>query len=81
MQRIEHFVVLMYSKGCGAAGVNEATLAREHSTNPSRAVSACEASDPSIQLYWHQALSAQQEIPEGLAEGYHEYLATAMDHP
>ena len=26
MQRMERFVVLMYSKGCGAAGVNEATL-------------------------------------------------------
>ena len=24
MQRIEHFVILMYSKGCGATGVNEA---------------------------------------------------------
>ena len=26
MQRIERFVVLMHSKGCGAAGVNEARL-------------------------------------------------------
>ena len=47
IQWIERFVVLMFSKGCSAAGVNEARLrlihmwdqiAREHSTNPSRAV-------------------------------------------
>ena len=38
-------------------------VAREHSTNPSRAVSACEASDPSIQLLLASSLIDTAKIP------------------
>ncbi len=72
MQRIERFVVLMYSKGCGAAGVNEArfrlftsgTKSLE-SITPTQAELFQHGKRAILQssFYWHQALSAQQEIP------------------
>ena len=82
MQRIERFMVLMYSKGCGAAGVNEATLRlftsgtkSLESIPPTQAALFQHVKRAILQssFYWHQTLSAQQEIPlfqwMGLAEG------------
>ena len=73
MQRIERFVVLMYSKGCGAAGVNEATLRlftsgtkSLESIPPTQAALFQHVKRAILQssFYWHQALSAQQEIQD-----------------
>ena len=73
MQRIERFVVLMYSKGCGAAGVNEARLRlftsgtkSLESIPPTQAALFQHVKRAILQsrFYWHQALSAQQEIPD-----------------
>ena len=73
MQRIERFVVLMYSKGCGAAGVNEARLRlftsgtkSLESIPPTQAALFQHVKRVIIQssFYWHQALSVQQEIPD-----------------
>ena len=73
MQRIERFVVLMYSKGCGAAGVNEARLRlftsgtkSLESIPPTQAALFQHEKRAILQssFYWHQALSAQQEIPD-----------------
>ena len=73
MQRIEGFVVLMYSKGCGAAVVNEATL-RLFTSRTKSLESIPPTQAPLFQLvkrailqssfYWHQSLSTQQEIPD-----------------
>ena len=73
MQRIERFVVLMYSKGCCAAGVNEGrfrlftsgTKSLE-SIPPTQAALFQHVKRAILQssFYWHQALSAQQEIPD-----------------
>ena len=69
MQRIERFVVLMYSKGCCAAGVNEATLRlftsgtkSLESIPPTQAALFQHVKRAILQssFYWHQALSAQQ---------------------
>ena len=76
MQRIERFVVLMYSKGCGAAGMNEATL--RLFTSGTKSTKSLESIPPTqaalfqhvkrailqSSFYWHQALSVQQEIPD-----------------
>ena len=73
MQRIERFVVLMYSKGCGAADVNETTLRlftsgtkSLESIPPTQAALFQHVKRAILQssFYWHQALSAQQEIPD-----------------
>ena len=73
MQRIECFVVLMYSKGCGVAGVNEARLPlftsgtkSLESIPPTHAALFQHVTRAILQssFYWHQALSAQQEIPD-----------------
>ena len=73
IQRIERFVVLMYSKGCGAASVNEATLHLFTSgTNSLESIPAPQAAlfqhmkraILQSRFYWHQSLSAQQEIPD-----------------
>ena len=73
MQRIERFVVLMYSKGCGAAGVNEARLRlftsgtkSLESIPPTQAALFQHVKRAILQssFYWHQALSARQEIPD-----------------
>ena len=73
MQRIERFVVLMYSKGCGAAGVNEARLRlftsgtkSLESIPPTQAALFQHVKRAILQssFYWHQALSTQQEIPD-----------------
>ena len=73
MQRIERFVVLMYSKGCGAAGVNEARLRlftsgtkSLESIPPTQAALFQHVKRAILQssFYWHQALSAQQDIPD-----------------
>ena len=72
MQRMERFVVLMYSKGCRAAGVNEARLRlftsgtkSLESIPPTQAALFQHVKRAILQssFYWHQALSAQQEIP------------------
>ena len=71
MQRIERFVVLMYSKGCGAAGVNEARL--RLFTSGTKSLESIPPTQTALfqhvkrailqsSFYWHQALSAQQEI-------------------
>ena len=69
MQRIERFMVLMYSKGCGAAGVNEARLRMFtsgtkslESIPPTQAAQFQHVKRAILQssFYWHQALSAQQ---------------------
>ena len=73
MQWIERFVVLMYSKGCGAASVNEAILRlftsgtkSLESIPPTQAALFQHVKRAILQssFYWHQALSAQQEIPD-----------------
>ena len=73
MQRIERFVVLMYSKGCRAAGVNEARLRlftsgtkSLESIPPTKAALFQHVKRAILQssFYWHRALSAQQEIPD-----------------
>ena len=72
MQRMERFVVLMYSKGSHAAGVNEARLRlftsgtkSLESIPPTQAALFQHMKRAILQssFYWHQALSAQQEIP------------------
>ena len=73
MQLIECLVVLMYSKGCGAAGVNEVRLRlftsgtkSLKSIPPTRAALFQQVKRAILQssFYWHQALSAQQEVPD-----------------
>ena len=79
MQRIERFVVLMYSKGYGAAGVNEARLSlftsgtkSLESNRPTQAALFQHVKRAILQssFYWHQALSAQQEIPDFSGRGW-----------
>lgn len=72
MKVIERFVVLMYSKGCGAVGVNEA---RHHlfttgsklldNIPPTQAALYQHVKRALLQacFYWNQATTAQQEIP------------------
>ena len=73
MQQIERFVVLMYSKGCGAAGVNDARLRlftsgtkSLESIPPTQAALFQHVKRAILQssYYWHQALSAQKKIPD-----------------
>ena len=73
MQRIERFVVLMYSKGCGATSMNEAILRlftsgtkSLESILPPQAALFQHMKRAILQssFYWHQSLSAQQEIPD-----------------
>ena len=72
MQTVEHFVVVMYSKGCGLVKVNEARLRLFNSGKKS-----LEALPPTqAALYqhirramlqatlWSQATSVQQDIPD-----------------
>ena len=72
IQRMERFVVLMYSEGCHAAGVNEARLRlftsgtkSLESIPPTQAALFQHVKRAILQssFCWYQALSAQQEIP------------------
>ncbi|KAJ8396483.1 hypothetical protein AAFF_G00017890 [Aldrovandia affinis] len=80
MQRIERFVILMYSKECGAAGVNEArhrlltTGSRSlESIPPTQAALFQHVKRALLQasFYWSQATSVQQEIPDFSEWGWH----------
>ena len=80
MQNIERFVVLMYSKGCGAAGVNEArhclfTTGSRSLENlpPTQAALFQHVKRALLQasFYWNQATSVQQEIPDFSEWGWH----------
>ena len=80
MQQIERFVVLMYSKGCGAAGVNEArhrlfTTGSRSLENipPTQAALFQHVKRALLQasFYWSQATSVQQEIPDFSEWGWH----------
>ena len=73
MQRIERSMVLMYSKGCCAAGVNEGRL--RLFTSGTKSLESIPPTQSALfqhvkrailqsSFYWHQALSAQQEIPD-----------------
>ena len=80
MQRIERFVVLMYSKGCGAATVNEAR--HRLFTTGSRSLENIPPTQAALfqhvirailqtSFYWSQATSVQQEIPDVSEWGWH----------
>ena len=73
MQKLERFVVIMYSKGCGLAKVNEArhrlfTSGKETLENipPSQAALFEHIKRALLQasFYWNQATSVHQEIPD-----------------
>ena len=80
MQNIEHFVVRMYSKGCGAGGVNEArhnlfttgTKSFE-SLPPTQAALFQHVKRALLQasFFWNQATSLQQELPDFGKWGWH----------
>jgi hypothetical protein len=81
MQRIERFVVLMYSKGCGVARVNEAR--HRLFTNGSRSLENLPPTQAALfqhvkrallqaSFYWDKATSVQQEIPDLSEWGWHE---------
>ena len=80
MQRIERFVVLMYSKGCGAEGVNEARY-RLFTTGsrllenipPTQAALFQHVKRALLQasFYWSQATANQQNIPDFGEWGWH----------
>ena len=90
MQRIEGFMVLMYSKGCCAAGVNEGrfrlftsgTKSLE-SIPPTQAALFQHVKRAILQssFYLHRALSAQQEIPDCSGWGWQKdnTLSTTLD--
>ncbi|CAB4025851.1 Hypothetical predicted protein [Paramuricea clavata] len=76
MQRIERFVVLIYSKGCGVARVNEAR--HRLFTNGSRSLENLQPTQAALfqhvkrgllqaSFYWDKATSIQQEIPNFLS--------------
>ena len=73
MQRIERFVVLMYNKGCSAAGVNEAR--HRLFTSGSRSLENIPPTQAALfqhikrallqaSYYWCKSTLAQQEIPD-----------------
>jgi hypothetical protein len=73
MQRIERYVVLMYSKGCGVARVNETKHRRF--TNGSKSLENLPPTQAALfqhvkrallqaSFYWDKATSVQQEIPD-----------------
>ena len=73
MQQIERFVIIMYSKGCGAASVNEArhrlfTTGSRSLENipPTQAALFQHVKRALLQasFYWNQATTVQQEIPD-----------------
>ena len=80
MQRIERFVVLMYSKGCGSADVN--TARHRLFTNGSRSLESIPPTQAALfqhvkrallqaSFYWNQAIAAKQEIPDFNEWGWH----------
>jgi hypothetical protein len=80
IQRIERFVVLMYSKGCGIARVNDAR--RRLFTNGSRSLENLPPTQAALfqrvkrallqaSSYWDKATSVQQEIPDLSEWGWH----------
>ncbi len=89
MQRIERFVVLMYSKGCGAAGVNEArhrlfTTGSRSLENipPTQAALFQHVKRALLQasFYWSEAISVQQDIPHFSEWGWHKYVTSTWQH-
>ena len=80
MQRIESFVVIMYSKGCGADRDNEARhrlfttgIRSLENIPPTQAALFQHVKRALLQasFYWSQATSIQQEIPNISALGWH----------
>ena len=80
MQRIVRFVVLMYSKGCGVARVNEAR--HRLFANGSRSLQNRPPTQPALfqhvkrellqaSFCWDKATSVQQEIPDLSEWGWH----------
>ena len=80
MQRIERFVFLMYSKGCGVARVNDAR--HRLFTNGSRSLENLPPTQAALfqrvkrtllqaSFYWDKATSVQQEIPDLSEWGWH----------
>ena len=81
MQRIVRFVVLMYSKGCGVARVNE--VRHRLFTNGSRSLENLPPTQAALfqhvkrallqaSFYWDKVTSVQQEIPDLSEWGWHE---------
>ena len=73
MQRLERFVIVMYSKGCSADGVNAAR--HQLSTTGSKLLENIPPTQAALfqhvkrallqaSFYWRQATSVQQEIPD-----------------
>ena len=80
MQQIERFVILMYSKACGAASVNEAR--QRLFTSGSRSLENIPPTQAALfqhvkrallqgSFFWRQATSVHQEIPNFGAWGWY----------
>jgi hypothetical protein len=80
MQHLERFVIVMYSNGCSAAGVNAARhllfttgskLLEKFTPTQATLFQHTERALLQVDVYWHQTTSVQQEISDLSEFGCH----------